>query len=92
MNAIATGQFANSVHRRVASFTHDVCCTEILSECNAIRMASQNDDLLSTKSLRGNDTAQSHSSIADNGHTLSSSHLRDDRGVVSGAHHVRERE
>src|SRR5206468_11511213 len=66
--------------------------TEILSECNAISMASQNDDLLSTKSLRGNDTAQSHSSIADNGHTLSWCHPRDDRGVVSGPHHVRERE
>jgi hypothetical protein len=55
-------------------------------------MAPQNNNLLSTKSLCGNDTAQSHSSIADNGHTLSWCHPRDDRGVVSGAHHVRERE
>src|SRR5207244_3553042 len=88
VNAVASGQFANSLHRGVASLTHNVCRAEILGECNAISMASQNDDLLSTKSLRGDDTAQSHSSIADNGHTLSWCHPRDYRGVVSGAHHV----
>jgi hypothetical protein len=88
VDAVATGQFANSLHRRVASLTHDACRTEILSECNAIGMPAKDNNLLSTKSLRGDDTAQSHSSIADNGHTLSRCHLRDDRGVVSRAHHV----
>jgi hypothetical protein len=66
VDAIATGQFANSLHGRVASLTHDVCRAEILGECNAIGMASQNNNLLSAQSLCGNDTAQSHSSIADN--------------------------
>src|SRR6266496_3864625 len=92
MNAVATGQFANSLHRCVASLTHDVCRAEILGECNAVGMPAKYNNLLSTKSLRGNDTAQSHSSIADNGHTLSLCHLRDHCGVVSGAHHIRERE
>src|SRR5436190_1862403 len=55
-------------------------------------MATQNNNLLSAKSLGGNDSAQSYSSIANNGHAVSWSHFRDDRRVVSGAHHVRERE
>src|SRR5262249_718882 len=74
VNALVTGQFANSLHRRVASLTHDVCRAEILSQCDAVGMASQNNNLLSAKSLRRNDAAQSHSSIADNGRTLSWCH------------------
>src|SRR4029077_17702774 len=92
VDAITTGQFADSLHGRVASLTHDVCRAETLGECNAVGMPAKYNNLLSTKSLRSNDTAQSPSSIADNGHALSWCHPRDDRGVVSGAHHVRERE
>ena len=92
VDAVATGEFANSLHRRVASLAHDVCRAEILGECNAVGMPAKYNNLLGTKSLCGNDTAQSHSSIADHGHTLSRCHPRDDRGVVSGADHVRERE
>jgi hypothetical protein len=90
VDAVATGQFADPLHRCVASLTHNICRAEILRECKAISMASQNNNLLSTKSLRGNDTAQSHSSIADNSYTLFWCHPRDDRGVMSGAHHIRE--
>src|SRR6516165_1341538 len=55
-------------------------------------MPAKNNDLLSAQSLRSDDTAQSHSPVADNGHTLSWCHPRDDRGMVSSAHHVRQRE
>src|SRR4029453_13833386 len=92
VNAVAASQFANSLNRGVASLTHAVRRPETLGERKPTSMAPQNNNLLRTKSLRGNDTAQSPSSIADNGHTLSWCHPRDDRGVVSCAHHVRERE
>src|SRR4029079_14679677 len=71
VDAKTPGQFANSLDRCISPLTHNVCRAEILGECNAISMASQNDDLLSTKSLRGDDTAQSHSSIADHAHAFS---------------------
>ena len=41
VDAITTRQFANSLHRRIPSLTHNVCRTEILGECNAIGMPAK---------------------------------------------------
>src|SRR5205823_5932048 len=90
VDAVATGKFANSLHRGVASLLHHVCRAEILGERDPVGMTSENNNLLSTKSLRGDNTAQSHSSVADNGHALSWCHFCDDCGVVSGSHYVRK--
>src|SRR5436190_19783541 len=90
--AVAAGQFAASLLRRGAARTHDVCRAEIPGKCNAVGMPAKYNDLFSTESLCGNDAAQSHSSNADNSHALSWCNSRDDCGVMSGAHHVRQRE
>ena len=54
-------------------------------------MASEHDDLLGTEATGGDDPAETHGTITDDGDTFARSHIRPQRRVMAGAHHIGER-
>src|SRR6266852_2177440 len=56
---------AHPLDRRLTALADDVCCTELLRQCNPVRMTPEEDDLLGAEPLGGDDPAQPDCAVAD---------------------------
>ena len=85
-------QLPDALDRFLATLAHDVCGAELLPERRPLRVAAEQDDPLGAEALRRDHTAEPDGAVADDGDGLAGTDLRGDGGVVTGAHHVGERE
>ena len=92
MDAEAVREVAHALDRLLAALAHHVGCAELPCECNPVRMAAEDDDLLGAETLRGDHAAQTDGAVADDRGGLTGADVAGDGRVVARAHHVRERE
>jgi hypothetical protein len=92
MGAESAGQLADTLDCSVPSLADDVRRPELASEGNAIGVAAEHDDLLGTETTGGDDAAETHRAITHNGGHFSRSNIRPQRRMMTGAHHVGERQ
>jgi hypothetical protein len=55
-------------------------------------VTAEHDDLLRTETTGGNDAAETHRAIANDGGDLAGAHIRPQCRVMAGAHYVGERQ
>jgi hypothetical protein len=73
-------------------FAHDISRPEPASQGNAVGVTTEHDDLLRTEPASGNDTAETHRAITNDGGNFARAHIRSQRRVMASAHHVGERQ
>ena len=86
------GQLADALDRFVAALVDDVGGAELLPEPGPLRVASEQDDPLRAKSLRRDNSAQPDRAVADHGDSPAGTDMCGKGGVMTGTHHVAERE
>ena len=92
VDAVAPGQLAYALDRLVPALADDVGGAEVATKCDPVGVVAEQDDLVGAETLGGDDAAQPDRAVADDGDALPRRHARRARGVVSGAHHVRQRQ
>ena len=92
MGAEPAGQLADPLDCGVPSLADDVRRPELASQGNAVGVAAEHDDLLGTETTGGDDPAKTHGTITNDGGDSARSHIRPQRRVMAGAHHVGEGE
>jgi hypothetical protein len=92
VRAEAVRQLLNARDGLFAALRDDVRRAELLGERNAVRPAAEQDDLLGPEPARGDDAAQPDRPVTDNGHRLAWPDAGSERGVMTRAHHVRQRQ
>jgi hypothetical protein len=92
VDALAAGEFADAFDCLLATLGDDVGGAEVAGQRDSVVVAAHDDDLLGAEALGGENRAQADGAVADDCGALARSDLGDDGGVVSGAHHVRQRQ
>ena len=92
MRPVAPGQLAHLFHSFVAARGDDVGRSKGAAQRQAVGLAAHEDDLLRAQAFGGNDGAQADRAVADHGGDLARADARGDGGVVTGGHHVGERQ
>ena len=70
MGAEPAGQLADPLDRGVPSLADDISRPEPASQGNAVGVTAEHDDLLRTETTGGNDTAETHRAITNDGGNL----------------------
>src|SRR5215207_7155082 len=92
MGALTTGELADTLDGLLTALRDDVGRAELAGERDAVRVTAEDDDLLGTEPLGGDDGAEADGPVADDRGALAGCDPGDDGGVVAGAHDVRERQ
>jgi hypothetical protein len=88
VSAESTGDFSHALDACLSAFADHIGGAELARERNAIRMSTQHDDALSAEAACRDDTAQAHSTIADDCGNLARTNLGRERSMVTRSHHI----
>jgi len=92
MGAEPTGQLAYPLDRSVPTLADDVRRPELAGQGDAVVVTAEHDDLLRTETTGGDDCAEPHGTITNDSSNFSRSYIRPQRRVMTGAHHIGERQ
>jgi hypothetical protein len=92
VDAFPAGQFADALDGRLTALGDDIGGAELAGECDPVRVAAHDDDLLRAEPLGGDDSAHADGAVADDRGALARSDLGDDGRVVAGAQDVGQRQ
>src|SRR5208282_4676136 len=82
MHAGPAREFAHAFDGLFAPFADHIRGAKVFGQRDPIGMVTQNDDLFGAQPFRGDDTAQTHSAVANHGDLLTLAHTRRHRSVV----------
>jgi hypothetical protein len=85
-----TSQLAYLLDRGVPALAHDISRPEPASQGNAVGVPVEHDDLLRTETSGGNDAAETHRAITNDGGNVAWAHIRPQCGVMASAHNIGE--
>ena len=75
VRAEAAGQLSHALDRLLAALADDVGRAELLRQCDPVRVAAEQDDLLGAEALRGDHAAEADGAVADDGDGLARADL-----------------
>jgi hypothetical protein len=76
MRAESASQLAYPLDRAVSPLADDISCPEPARQSNAVGVTAEHDDLLRAETTGGNDTAETHRAITNDGGDPARAHIR----------------